>query len=218
MDLRPNCGSIRDQGQLGACTGFAITNAFWFDLIKQKLTSFEPSALFVYYNERVMEGTVQSDAGAAIRDGIKSIARQGVCPTSDWPYDIGQFAVQPSQQAYADALQNRALLYQRVPQNLMSMRACLASGYGFVAGIAVYTSFESQQVASTGVVPMPSLRESLLGGHAIFICGYDDSKQVFYVENSWGSNWGMGGFFTLPYAYLANQQLAGDFWVIKTVS
>jgi C1A family cysteine protease len=217
-DLRPNCGPIRDQGPLGSCTGFAATNAFWFDLLKQQLQSFEPSALFVYYNERVMQHTVQSDSGASIRESIKTLVQQGVCSTSDWPYNVNQFAVQPSQQAYMDAQKNKATLYQRVPLNLNVMRACIASGYGFAAGITVYSSFESAQVASTGIVPIPGTGESVLGGHAIFICGYDDTKQVFYAENSWGTSWGMQGFFSIPYGYLANPQLASDFWTLRAVS
>ena len=49
---------------------------------------FVPSALFIYYNERVIERTVSTDSGAQIRDADKDVAKQGVCPEPDWPYDI----------------------------------------------------------------------------------------------------------------------------------
>jgi C1A family cysteine protease len=87
VDLRPQCPPVVDQGALGSCTANAIANAHLFNQRKQMAAqSFLPSRLFIYYNERVMEGTVNSDSGAMIRDGIKSIAKQGVCPETQWPY------------------------------------------------------------------------------------------------------------------------------------
>ena len=86
VDLRPQCPPVLDQGALGSCTANAIANAHLFDQRKQKAKQpFLPSRLFIYYNERVMEGTVHSDAGAMIRDGIKSIAKQGTCAEKQWP-------------------------------------------------------------------------------------------------------------------------------------
>src|SRR5438445_13260812 len=104
VDLRPQCPPVYDQGQLGSCTGNAIAGAIEFERLKQKLTDFVPSRLFIYYNERVIEGTVRSDSGAQIRDGIKSVASQGVCPETEWPYDITKFEQKPPSKAYADAL------------------------------------------------------------------------------------------------------------------
>ena len=104
-DLRPNCPPVYDQGQLGSCTANAIGAAIQFDRMKQHLSpDFIPSRLFIYYNERVMEGTVSTDSGAMIRDGIKSVAKQGACPERDWPYDIAKFAMRPPQADYKEAL------------------------------------------------------------------------------------------------------------------
>jgi hypothetical protein len=90
VDMRRQCPPVYDQGQLGSCTGNAIGAAFQFDLRKQKLDDFVPSRLFIYYNEREIEGTVDSDSGAMIRDGMKSIAKVGVCSEDRWPYDIAR--------------------------------------------------------------------------------------------------------------------------------
>src|SRR5579883_554996 len=202
-DLRPQCPPVYDQGQLGSCTANAIAGAFQFDELKQKLANaFMPSRLFIYYNERAMEGTTGTDAGARIRDGIKSIVQLGVCAESEWPYDPAQFAVKPSGQCYQDALGNRAVQYQRVMQSLMQMKGCIASGFPVVFGFTVYDSFESQQVAQTGVVPLPAPTESVLGGHAVAAVGYDDASQRFIVRNSWGTGWGVQGYCSMPYAYL----------------
>src|SRR3954469_8237492 len=64
VDLRPKCPPIYDQGQLGSCTANAIGAAFEFDQMKQGLQDFMPSRLFIYYNERAIEGTIDSDSGA----------------------------------------------------------------------------------------------------------------------------------------------------------
>jgi C1A family cysteine protease len=218
VDLRPNCPPVYDQGQLGSCTGNAIAGAVQFDREKQKLKpDFVPSRLFIYYGERVIEGTVNSDAGAQIRDGIKVVAKQGVPPETDWPYDITKFADKPPPKAFTDALKDLAVSYSRVAQNLGQMKGCLASGFPFVFGFTVYDSFESQQVAQTGVVPMPASGESVLGGHAVVAVGFDDGQQRFIVRNSWGTGWGMQGYFTIPYAYLTDTGLASDFWTIRLI-
>src|SRR6266436_8649661 len=71
VDLRPSCPPVYDQGQLGSCTANAIAASIQFERAKQGLKpDFVPSRLFIYYNERVIEGTVNSDSGAMIRDGI----------------------------------------------------------------------------------------------------------------------------------------------------
>ena len=217
VDLRSQCPPVYDQGSLGSCTSNAIAAAVDFDLNKQKSSFINPSRLFIYYNERAMEGTVNSDAGAMIRDGIKSVNKFGVCPESEWPYIISQFTVKPPSQCYTDALKDRALSYQRVPRNLNQMKACLASGYVFVGGISVYASFESDEVTKTGIVPMPNYNEQLLGGHAITFCGYNDNTQKWIFRNSWGTSWGDEGYGYIDYQYLLNSDLSSDFWVIKAV-
>ena len=219
IDLRPQCPKeVYDQGQLGSCTGNAIAGAIEFDEIKQKAADiFTPSRLFIYYNERVIEGTVNSDSGAQIRDGIKTVAKQGACHEQIWPYDITKFRAKPSKAAYTDGAKHTAVQYQRLIQSLTEMKGCLAAGYPFVFGFTVYESFESATVAKTGIVPYPSSGEKVLGGHAVLAVGYDDASQRFIVRNSWGAGWGMKGYFTIPYSYLTNNNLADDFWTIRMV-
>ncbi len=217
-DLTPQCPPVYDQGQLGSCTANAIAAAVQFEQMKQKLAdTFLPSRLFIYYNERVMEGTVASDSGAQIRDGIKSVAKQGVCPEPMWPYVIGKFKTKPGKNCYVEALKHRLVLYQRLTPTLNQLRGCVASGFPFVFGFTVYDSFESATVAQTGHAPMPAPNEAAIGGHAVMGVGYDDSKQWFIVRNSWSPNWGLKGYFTLPYAYVTDAHLADDFWTIRLV-
>ena len=217
VDLRAQCPPVYDQGQLGSCTANAIAAAIEFDRLKQKLNDFTPSRLFVYYNERAIEHSVDSDSGAQIRDGIKSVARQGDCPETEWPYVIAKFRTKPPKKCYADALKYKVVLYQRVTQALSQLKGCIASGWPFVFGFTVYEGFESAQVAKSGHAGLPKSGEAVIGGHAVVAVGYDDARRWFIVRNSWGRKWGMSGYFTLPYAYLTDENLANDFWTIRIV-
>jgi len=217
-DLRgPTMPKIYDQGELGSCTANAIGAAFEFGQSKQGLKDFMPSRLFIYYNERALEGTIETDSGAMIRDGVKSVAKVGVCTEVTWPYDIPKFTEKPPRTAYSEAKKHQALVYRRVLGNLHQMQGCLAQGYPFVFGFSVYESFMSPEVAKTGIVPLPPRGEQLIGGHAVLAVGYDDKEQSFIVRNSWGTGWGMKGYCMMNYAYLTDPSLARDFWAIYTV-
>jgi C1A family cysteine protease len=95
------------------------------------------------------------------------------------------------------------------------MRQCLAEGYPFVFGFSVYEAFESEDVARTGKLNLPKRGEKQLGGHAVMAVGYDDSTKRALVRNSWGRNWGTKGYFTMPYDYISDDNLADDFWTIR---
>jgi len=218
VDLRSKCPPVLDQGQLGSCTANALANAHLFCQLNQPGgVDALPSRLFLYYNERALRGTVKSDSGAQIRDGIKVLAKLGDAPETLWPYDIAKFTVKPPAKVYQAARKHLVMGYQRVAQSLPQLKGALATGFPVAFGFSVYESFKSEIVAKTGVAPMPASTERVLGGHAVLAVGYDDSKQVFWVQNSWGTGWGQKGFFTLPYAYLASKELSADFWTIRLV-
>lgn len=218
-DLRASCPPAYDQGNLGSCTANALGAAHQYDQMRQaEVGAFMPSRLFIYYNERVIEHTINSDAGAMLRDGIKTIVSQGVCPEKSWPYVLSKFASKPPKVCYSAALKSQGLIYQRLDQtDLLALKGCLGEGLPFVFGFSVYESFETAEVATSGVAPMPGVSERLLGGHAVMAVGYDDYAQRFLVRNSWGVGWGQQGYFTMPYAYLTNVNLAADFWCLRTV-
>jgi C1A family cysteine protease len=212
VDLRSRLPACYDQGQLGSCTANALCGAVVYD--DAAITG---SRLFLYYNERKIENTIQYDSGAYIHDGVKALQQYGICLESEWPYVISNFAIKPTAQCYTDALKHVALTVSSVPINLTAMKNVLAGNLPFVIGFTVYASFESSSVAATGIVPMPRPREQILGGHAVLVCGYDDSKQLFIVRNSWGTRWGVNGYFYIPYAYFTNPSLVSDLWTISKV-
>jgi C1A family cysteine protease len=215
VDLRPQMPPVYDQGQLGSCVSNAVAGVSAFLWMKVK-NNINPSRLFIYYNGRVIENTIEQDSGLSSRDGIKSVVNNGVCPETEWPYVISKFKNKPTEKCYADAIKHKALKYQSVSQTLTDMKSVLAGGYPIVIGISVYKSFENASVAKTGIVPMPAAKERVLGGHSIVVVGYDNRKRWFIVRNSWGESWGAKGYCYLPYAYLTNPKLSSDFWVITS--
>ncbi len=215
VDLRSACPPVMDQGQMGSCTSQALAGAMDFLEISKDSRAGMLSRLFIYFNEREIEGTVSQDSGAQLRDGVKSLNKLGVCHENLWPYKTDRIFEKPSAAAYTDGLGHKIESYERIT-SLEGMKAALASGLPFVFGFQVYSGFESAAVAASGVVDLPLPGETVLGGHAVMAVGYDDTSKRFIVRNSWGSTWGQAGYFTLPYDYLISKNdLANDFWVLK---
>src|SRR5579875_1610324 len=165
VDLRPGFGTfpVYDQGALGSCTASAIAGALVYQQLRQGLQRVvAPSRLWIYYEERRREGTVSSDSGAQIRDGIKVVASEGFPPEEEWPYDVERFADPPPATTYADAKKDLVTGYFRLVQLEPVLLGALAQGHPFVFGVSVYESFEE---AEDGNMPMPGPDEQLLGGH-----------------------------------------------------
>ncbi len=214
VDMRPLCPPVFDQGNLGSCTSNSAIAMLWFLAHRQGENPVVGSRLFHYYNERLIKS---QDTGSTIRQSVKMLVKYGAPAETEWPYDITQFKKKPDPKCYADGALHLAKVYRPVSQDLVTMKSCLSDGYPILIGFTVYSSFESAAVAKTGLMPMPSHSENVLGGHAVLVVGYDDNKQCFTVRNSWGSAWGDAGYFYMPYAYATDPHLASDFWTITTV-
>jgi len=218
VDLRLQCPSIYNQYELGSCTANALGAAFQFEQMKQNVPNFIPSRLFIYYNERAIEGNINEDSGAMIRTGIKTMNKDGVCPEDMWKYNIRNFRTRPSNECYEEALNHQVLEYLRItPHSLYEVKHCLHTGFPVVFGFMIFESMMSPEVARTGMVSIPHKNERSIGGHAVMAVGYDDSKECLIVRNSWGSEWGENGYFYLPYWYITTPNAAADFWTIRLV-
>jgi C1A family cysteine protease len=219
VDLAADVPAILNQESLGSCTANALATAYQFTLLKQKEKEyFTPSRLFIYYNERAIERTINSDSGAMLRDGMKVLNKIGTCDEVIWPYKIKEFKKQPPSPCFVQALKNKITQYERIDgRNLYLIKQCLAKGHPFVFGFTVFDSFESQEVADTGIMPMPTNSERMLGGHAVCAVGYDDATGMIKVQNSWGTEWGDNGYFYMPYEFITNPQLCSDFWTITFI-
>jgi len=212
IDLREGCSEIEYQGKLGSCTAQALAGNIEFLDKKIDGEYTDVSRLFIYYNERVLMDAIDYDSGASLRDGIKTLKNDGACHEETWPYIISRFDKKPLQKCYDEGKLHLIESYHRL-HTISELLTCLAEGYPFVFGFAVYESFESQDTKRTGIVHMPTKDEIQIGGHAVMTIGYDQTNKRFLVRNSWGKKWGMAGYFTMPFEYL--ETLADDFWTIR---
>jgi C1A family cysteine protease len=206
VDLRAKLPACWDQGQLGSCTGHGSVGALVF---------IHPAMMFsrleAYYNARVIEGDVGQDDGAQIRDVVSGLADTGVVQESVWPYNIDTFATPPANLGTAPAC--KISQYLRI-NNLLELKNSLAQGFPVIIGFTVYEGFETDEVAQSGILNMPGVDEQVVGGHCVLVVGYDDANGRALVRNSWGTAWGINGYFWMDYGYF--QDLVSDMWTIRS--
>jgi len=213
---------IYDQGNLGSCTANSGGACFRFESA-QVLGNFDfdPSRLFLYYTTRALEGTTSEDAGAYIRDVFKALNKTGISLEKTWPYVETKFASKPPQAAYTEALNNIAVQYAAVPQTATSIKQTLLDGGAISFGFDVYSSFMGSWESTGGKMPNPNKSsEMILGGHAVTIIGWDDTKfgsTYYLIQNSWGTGWGNEGKFWMSEKFLLSDSCS-DFWVIEKIS
>jgi C1A family cysteine protease len=213
VDLRPLCPPVYSQGALGSCTANALAAAIEYNQMRTGQTTFVPSRLFIYYNERSLQGQTEQDAGARIRNGIKTVVRQGAPPEELWPYLPAAIYSEPHPEVYAAAKLNLVTRYSRVPRDLSVMQACLVEGFPIVFRCLCFTSMED--VGPDGLIPMPKPGERTTKTHCMLIVGYGNAGKTFLVRNSWGPMWGIEGYGKMPYAYILSTKLTSDFWTIR---
>lgn len=209
------CSPVADQADLGSCGSFAAIYNLVGTAVQNDQDPANLSQLFLYYAYRERYSNVESDDGVILRDLLKTLAVVGVCREETWPYVLSNFSRRPSPVAFEEAEQQRITSYHALYTS-EDMLQCLASGYGFIGGIGCYESFDSLYTEKTGVVTIPDPAEKLLGWHALYFGGgYDLHKGMIKFQNSYGQEWGDGGFGWIPLEYLTNQRLASDFWTVR---
>ena len=220
VDLRSKFPICYDQGQLGSCTANALVAAYEY-----LVPGFNFSRLFVYYNERVIENDVKYETGVYMHEGINALETHGIPLEKDWPYTISMFATKPPQEVYTSALKHKVIKAYNITQTINNMKSLLHSGTPFVFGFVVFKEFQSYTVSITGLVPYPNSASVAMGGHACLCCGFNDTVKcpgappgAWLVRNSWGTGWGLNGYFWLSYNYLIDHNLSSDIWYLETTT
>lgn len=215
VDLRgDNFPPVFDQGQLGSCVENAWGAACSYAEAKEGNGVIVLSRLAHYWDVRRMNGEIDQDNGSTIRDGIKSIKATGLCLESEWPYDVRKWRDQPPLSAlHSGYHRHKSLSYWRITSR-SDMFHCLADGFPFVFGMVLFPQYE--EVGPDGVVKMPGQNEAPIGGHAQCAVGYDLSRSMFLIRNSWGDGWGLKGHCWVPFDYI--QAFASDFWTIRKIA
>ena len=235
VDLRKWCSPIEDQGDLGSCT--ANSAAGLVEFCERKASNNQKyinlSRIFLYKVTRSF-GNIKGDNGASLRETLGALVLFGAPPEDYLVYDISKFDAEPSAFCYAFAQNFKSIKYLRLDSadkspasTLANVKAYLKAGYPSIFGFSVYKSIDDAD--TTGKIPFPSAQESMMGGHAIMACGFDDNVIItnprdnstrtgaLLIRNSWGVTWGDKGYGWLPYEYIL-QSLADDFWTVLSQS
>lgn len=208
-------GKPFDQARENSCTGNT-----WARYMRVLFPGFNPSRNFIYDGERLIEKMrLTQDQGAYGHDGAKFLRKVGCCSEELLPYTRATMTHKPPQACYDEAAKYRIGTYRHL-HTLDEILDCLAAGGLIAYGFTVFSSFDSPEVAKTGVLNMPQPGEKEEGGHEVLMCGVDMKKRRVISANSWG-DWGMtltcrdgveqDGFFTTPFEYITNRKLAFDF-------
>lgn len=213
---------IQDQGSTSSCVGHATASLFRYMLHHLNQPDFQPSRLFNYWYARRIShlGYETEDAGAMPRDAMQSMISNGVVPETDWPFDVSRINERPPRELLPTAYKHRIIEGEYVrmlaDDNLVHLKYSLNRGLPFLVGISVYSSFFD--TGSDGAVPMPKMTETFEGGHLMYCNGYRDDIKRFRCPNSWSEQYGDKGVYWLPYDYVANGGLAGDFWRVSLIT
>jgi len=216
---------IFNQEQLGSCTANGLAAAFSYQYNVEFKKQIIPSRLFIYYNERRLEGTISTDSGAAISDGVKVLETLGTCTEASWPYIISKFAVRPPAQDYKFALKQKVTQASQVNATVADFKTAIANGYPVVMGFSVPATVEN--IGSNGFMPpydKNNSEDQILGGHCVCAVGFDDNMTdninpagYFIIRNSWGEQYANNGYFYMPYSFF-DSGLISDCWVLDLVT
>jgi len=219
---------IFDQGRLGSCTANGLAAAFSYQYNVEFKTQYIPSRLFIYYNERRIEGTVTTDSGAQISDGVKVLETIGTCSESSWPYIVSMFADKPHNWDYKYAKKQRVTKAAQVQPTVDDFRTALTQGHPVVFGFSVPATVEN--IDSTGFMPPYDTSQQIMGGHCVCCVGYDDNMirpmidrtvnnppGYLIIRNSWGIAYADEGYFYMPYSFFTSG-LISDCWVLDIVT
>ncbi len=206
-DLSHLMPAVRDQGQLGSCTANATLEGMGFLYMKDGRPDPSLSRLYLYYWSRAREGVhADEDSGAMLHDVAAVLMERGAPLESLWPYsDVnkphvgGPFSAMPS--GCDDDAVTRRLDQWFGCADFESIKTSIAEGYPVVVGVSCPANMIGDVAAHTGVIHYPKVDEEIVGGHAIILCGYDDSLQMVKFQNSWGTSWGESGRGYLPYRF-----------------
>ena len=217
------CSPVEDQGNLGSCTAQAGVGLVEFIERRDNDQHVDASRRFLYWMSRLLDG-LRGDTGAYLRTTMKALVMTGVPPERYWKYDVDLYDEEPPAWVFSLAQNYKAIEYMRLDgatpmDTLLNVKAAIAERMPVMFGFSVFSSLHYGPE-----IPYPTADDYLEGGHAVLAVGYRDAYEFpggrqggLLIRNSWGQDWGEGGYGWLPYDYVTDG-LADDFWTACVVS
>ncbi len=228
---------VLDQGQEGACTGFGLACLINYLRFARHLTQHDPAAkkqfdlhamppvsprMLYEFARRYDEFEGADYQGSSCRGALKGWHKHGVCSEADWPYS----GLTPANATWMQsALEVSLGVYYRVEKNsIVDLQAAIAEVGAIFVSAGVHSGWDLTPAKpaklkkrtkaaqpSHETLPVIAFQRGVTkptGAHAFALVGYN--RAGFIVQNSWGPDWGMGGFAVLAYADW--QENAMDAW------
>lgn len=201
VNYQDKCPDVRDQGNVGSCTGFGIGGMAW---AVAKINNFAGeiySPTWLYNGARFIEGTLDQDVGAYPEDVLKWALTNGLLFEHFWPYNpLALDKTAPGSTRMAQAIKYPKFTVYRVDNGADGIMAALAEGHPVAIGSPWPSSWMN---CPDGLLPTPIATTPSVGGHETFLYGYDKAANTFFGQNSWGASWGLSGRYKMPFASLA---------------
>jgi C1A family cysteine protease len=219
VDLRKYLSSI--EMQVGnSCVANAFAGAYEYLAMRELGESADVSRLFIYYNARYLADEQDNDSGSMMVNAIEGLKEYGACSESIWANDYEMITEEPDEDSYNHGANFKIVEAEYIETDLDLWRATLADGFPIAFALNTFNSFD-KATTNKGRVLMPKNTDSERkshGWHAMLCVGYSDPDRMFIVRNSWGEEWGDGGYCYIPYDYIIHDKYNGhDSWIIKSV-
>lgn len=218
IDNRNHVPLILDQGQEGACTGFALAAVINYLIANQKtrlpgehgINGVSPRMLYEMAR-RYDEWPGERYEGSSARGAMKGWVTHGVAARSLWPDEVKGMRHFNKQIASAANEYPGGAYFRIQTQQLRDVHAALAETGIVYATVMVHKGWNDVHSRRSGQLPVIEMFDDIEGGHAIALVGYNEDG--FILQNSWGSSWGLNGFALMTYDDFAAH--VTDLWVAQ---
>lgn len=221
IDLSSQMPPVGNQGSQGSCVAWAMayyhkTHTEWVEHgwnLTSTQNQFSPAFVYNLINSG-------GDYGSYFDDAMECLVDNGCASMALMPYNQSNCTTWPSETAwsYGTAFRGAGAYWIDASNDagLTLIKTQLNNGYTVVLGINVYGNFD--YISSYNYTYCASQRTgSNRGGHGVTIVGYDDNMSTadgmgaFKLVNSWGTGWGLSGYFWMSYTavkdpYLSHRQ------------
>jgi hypothetical protein len=205
VDLSATLPSPGEQGPSGSCTSWGVTYAAASQAARRAGlgSTLKLSPAFTY-NKLVQDSLCRlGTTASATLDMLKDV---GALPMQEFVFDAGWCGRQATAAELERAAHYRIRGWSKLDATQVeSVKAQLARGVVVIFDSQTNKTFDD--LKGNAVFDAPGKLNG--GGHTMTAVGYDDARQAFRIQNSWGRKWADGGYAWLSYGFWARNTGVG---------